>query len=226
MKLRRFVTISALLVGALAAGSTVAGAQPAESRDEIAYESHIEDRTVVTTIDAGAFAVASDGESVELRDSEGAPVLSLPLAYRLDDLQFPFDEEITDEGRTLRLTPKVEKADATPISEADRLDDDLALHDVASVEENTRAQTNFAQQLGMATAVGGLAGTVIGGTIGLVGLLAGPVALATVPTFAAVGAIAGTVIVGGPMLVIAGIQLAETLNAAPGTTMWAKQSTN
>ncbi|MFE7416452.1 ammonium transporter [Rhodococcus sp. NPDC057529] len=219
MKLRRFVTTSALLVGALAAGSGVAVAEPAaEPGADIGYETRVEDRAVVTKIDAGAFVVSSDRKSVSLEDGAGNAVLSLPLAYRFDDLQFPFEEKISEDGKTLTLTPVVDRAKATPIA-----DTDLPLSDVASVEENTRAQANFGQQLALASAVGGLAGTVVGGAIGLVGLIAGPVALATVPVFAAVGAIAGTVIVGGPTLVIAGIQLAQTLTAPDGTTIWAKK---
>ncbi|EKT81968.1 hypothetical protein WSS_A14409 [Rhodococcus opacus M213] len=177
----------------------------------------MEDRAVVTKIDAGAFVVSSDGQSVALEDEAGNPVISLPLAYQLDDLQFPFDEKISEDGKTLTLTPVTDRAKAEPIA-----DIDLPLNNVASVEENTRAQTNFGQQLALASAVGGLAGTVVGGAIGLVGLIAGPVALATVPVFAAVGAIAGTVVVGGPTLIIAGIQLAQTLTAPDGTTIWAK----
>ncbi|MBC2642751.1 MULTISPECIES: ammonium transporter [unclassified Rhodococcus (in: high G+C Gram-positive bacteria)] len=217
MKLRRVVTASALVVSIFTAGSALATADPVEPQGQIGYETRVEDRAVVTKIDAGAFVVSSDGQSVALEDAAGNSVLSLPLAYRLDDLQFPFDEKVSEDGRTLTLTPVTDRARATPIADAD-----LPLNDVASVEENTRAQANFGQQLTLATAVGGLAGTVVGGAIGLVGLIAGPVALATVPVFAAVGAIAGTVLIGGPTLVIAGIQLAQTLTAPDGTTIWAK----
>ncbi|MFD9667036.1 ammonium transporter [Rhodococcus sp. NPDC059968] len=217
MKLRRVVTTSALVASVFAPGSGIAAADPAEPQGQIGYETRVEDRAVVTKIDAGAFVVSSDGQSVALEDGAGNAVVSLPLAYRFDGLQFPFDEKVSEDGKTLTLTPVVDRAKATPIADAD-----FPLGDVASVEENTRAQTNFGQQLALASAVGGLAGTVVGGAIGLVGLIAGPVALATVPIFAAVGAIAGTVIVGGPTLVIAGIQLAQTLTAPDGTTIWAK----
>ena len=217
MKLRRVVTTSALVASVFATGSGLAIADPAEPQGQIGYETHVEDRAVVTKIDAGAFVVSSDGQSVALEDGAGNAVVSLPLAYRFDGLQFPFEEKVSEDGKTLTLTPVVDRAQATPIADAD-----LPLHDVASVEENTRAQANFGQQLALASAVGGLAGTVVGGAIGLVGLIAGPVALATVPVFAAVGAIAGTVVVGGPTLVIAGIQLAQTLAAPEGTTIWAK----
>ncbi|TQC46507.1 ammonium transporter [Rhodococcus sp. WS4] len=228
MKLRRFVTTSALLVGVLATGSGVAVAEPAaEPPTEIGYESHIEDRTVVTTIDAGAFALASDGKSVEIKDADGATAVSLPLAYRLDGLQFPFEEEITEDGKTLRLTPSVDKAKATPISPEDQIKP-IALHDVASIDENTRAQSAFQQQLGIATTVGSLGGTIVGGILGFaVGCAIGtPVAVfGCLPfgvTGAGIGAIIGTIAVGGPTLAIAGVDLINTLNAPPGTTKWVK----
>lgn len=93
---------------------------------------------------------------------------------------------------------------------------------VASPEENLLAQQNFASQLGLATAIGGFTGTAIGFGIGAIGFLAGPVALATIPTFATIGGIVGTIVAGGPTLVVAGIDLLNTLNAAPGTTQFAK----
>ncbi|QDQ91033.1 ammonium transporter [Rhodococcus sp. WB9] len=228
MKLRRIVTTSALLVGVLATGSGVADAEPvAEPGTEIGYESHIEDRTVVTTLDAGAFALASDGKSVAIKDAGGATVVSLPLAYRFDGLQFPFEEEITEDGKTLRLTPSVDKAEATPISPEDRITP-IALHDVASIDENTRAQSAFQQQLGIAMTVGSLGGTIVGGILGFaVGCVVGtPVAVfGCLPfgvTGAGIGALLGTIVVGGPTLAIAGIDLINTLNAPPGTTKWVK----
>jgi hypothetical protein len=227
MKLRRFVTTSALLVGVLATGSGVAVADPAESRDDIGYEAHIEDRAVVTTLDAGVFELSSDRESVAIKDAGGATVVSLPLAYRFDGLEFPFEEEITEDGKTLRLTPSVDKAEATPVAPDDRIEA-IALHDVASIDENTRAQSAFQQQLGIATTVGSLGGTIVGGILGFaVGCAIGtPVAVfGCLPfgvTGAGIGAIIGTIVVGGPTLVVAGIDLINTLNAPPGTTKWVK----
>lgn len=88
--------------------------------------------------------------------------------------------------------------------------------DVASPDENLKAQQNFASQLGIATAVGGLTGTIIGAIIGTfvmpaVGTVAG----------AGIGGVIGTIVVGGPTLAIAGIGLIQTLTAPPGTTVYA-----
>ncbi|MFQ6229412.1 hypothetical protein [Nocardia sp. NPDC002869] len=94
---------------------------------------------------------------------------------------------------------------------------------MASPQENLAAQDNFTSQLGLATAIGGLIGTGLGAVIGLAaGVGTGGVfAPATVITGAALGGIIGTLVVGGPTLIIAGVDLINTLVAAPGTTQWA-----
>ncbi|MDJ0482687.1 ammonium transporter, partial [Rhodococcus pyridinivorans] len=83
------------------------------------------------------------------------------------------------------------------------------------------AQQNFASQLGIATAVGGLAGTIIGAVVGGLGLLGGPVGLASIPLGAGIGGVIGTIVAGGPTLIVAGIGLIQTLTAPPGTTVYA-----
>ncbi len=94
----------------------------------------------------------------------------------------------------------------------------LKLNDVASPEENLKAQQNFASQLGIATAVGGLVGTIIGAIAGcIVGVGVGCIPGATI------GGIIGTIVAGGPTLVVAGIGLINTLMAPPGTTEWAEK---
>ena len=55
-------------------------------------------------------------------------------------------------------------------------------------------------------------------------LALGSLGIALIPgivTGAGVGGVIGTIIAGGPTLVVAGIDLINTLNAAPGTTVWA-----
>lgn len=221
MKLRKLAAVSAMVAASVGITAGSAYAAPAPAQEKITYESKVEDRAVVTTIDAGAFKVAGDGKTVELRDNAGNAVVSLPLAYQLGDLQFPLEKEISVDGKTLKLVPSTNPVEATPVAPANRIPD-LPLHNVASPDENNAALENFTTQLDIASTVGGLVGTIIGGGIGLVGLVGGPVALATVPTLAAVGGIVGTVLVGGPTLVITGIDLLNTMNAPAGTTQYAK----
>ena len=216
------MTIAAM---GITAGTSYAA--PAESaQDEINYEVKAEGNSVVTVIDAGAFQVSGDGKSVELQDADGNAVVSLPLAVQLGDLQLPFEREISEDGKTLTLTPVTDPSKATPVAPEDRVARGLTpvslkLADVASPEENLKAQQNFSSQLGIATAVGGLSGTIIGALVGGLGFLGGPVGLASVPLGAGIGGVIGTIVVGGPTLVIAGIGLIQTLTAPPGTTQYA-----
>lgn len=160
MKFRKLAALATVVIGALgvSAGTAYAGPAPLPAENSINYEAKLEDKSVVTTIDVGAFKVSGDGKTVELQDAKGEAVVSLPLAYQLGDLQFPFDKKVSEDGKSLTLTPVTDPAKATPPIAATG----LVLQDVASIEENSAAQSNFATQLGLATAVGGLAGTIIG----------------------------------------------------------------
>ncbi|MEE2034303.1 ammonium transporter [Rhodococcus chondri] len=230
MKLKKLAAVATMTIAAMGitAGTSYAAPETPAAQDEINYESKIEGQSVVTVIDAGAFQVAGDGKSVELQDDAGNAVVSLPLAVQLGDLQLPFEREISEDGKTLTLTPVTDMSKATPVAPEDKVGQgitpvSLKVQDVASVDENMKAQSNFSQQLGIATAVGGLTGTIIGCIVGVVAGV--PTALvASLPLCAAgagVGGVIGTIVVGGPTLIIAGIGLLQTLAAPPGTTQYA-----
>ncbi|WP_420751048.1 ammonium transporter [Rhodococcus sp. O3] len=230
MKLRKLAAVATMTIAAMGITAGASYAAPVEAaQDEINYESKIDGQSVVTVIDAGAFKVSGDGESVELQDADGNAVVSLPLAIQLGDLQLPLEREISEDGKTLTLTPVTDLSKATPVAPEDKVARGLTpvslkLQDVASVDENMKAQSNFSQQLGIATAVGGLSGTVIGCVIGgLVGTPVGilPGFLAGCAAGAGVGGVIGTIVAGGPTLVVAGIGLIQTLVAPPGTTPYA-----
>lgn len=216
MKLSKLVVTAAFVAAAMGLASGTAYADPAPeastTNEEIGYESNLEDRTIVTTIDAGVFKVADDGKTVDVLDSKDNVVVTLPLSFNLGGLNFPYEQNVDNDGKTLRLVPQLD------ISKASLRSSDLpAVNTVASPEENLIAQQTFGSQLGIATAVGGLTGTIIGAVVGTfflpaVGTVAG----------AGIGGVIGTIVVGGPTLVIAGIDLINTLQAAPGTTKFAK----
>jgi hypothetical protein len=112
-------------------------------------------------------------------------------------------------------------ANATPASPA--------VQPVASVQENHAAEEQFLTEFGIATAVGGFAGTATGAIIGCAvgGVVTSPTlvfvpagCLAGAVPGAAIGGIVGTIAVGGPTLVVSGADLIQTLAAAPGTTKW------
>jgi hypothetical protein len=109
-------------------------------------------------------------------------------------------------------------------------DHPVAVQPIASPLENQRAMNDFSTQFGIATAVGGFVGTAIGVVVGgitgcILGLpLFGVGCLPAAVAGAGVGGILGTIAVGGPALGIAGLDLINTLQAAPGTTKWAKDT--
>ncbi|OZD33908.1 hypothetical protein CH252_37020 [Rhodococcus sp. 06-1477-1B] len=220
MKLSKLVVTSALVAVATGLASGTAYAQPDTSATtpDTNYSVELEDRTIVTTIDAGVFKVADDGKTVDVLDAADNTLVTLPLSFNLGGLNFPYEQNVDENGKTLRLVPQLDLTKASANSRS------IGATTVASPEENYKAQQNFSSQLGIATAVGGLTGTIIGAGVGfLLGLpLAGVGGVVTVPIAAAVGGLVGTISAGGPTLVVAGMDLLNTLNAAPGTSVWAK----
>lgn len=222
MNMRRLTATAALAIGSLAVWTGTALADPTlpseppaseqGAQEQLGYEAHVEDETVVTTLDAGAFRLADDGKTVAVQDSQGNDVVVLPLTFYLADQQLPLQAEVTDEGKVLKLFPgEFEPAVEKPAG---------LFNTVASPMENQLATQEFTTQLGLATSVGGLVGGIAGAAIGCI---AG-IAVACLPGAVAgfgIGSVVGTIIVGGPTLVVAGVELVNTLNAPPGTTKWA-----
>ncbi|MDQ1203240.1 ammonium transporter [Rhodococcus sp. SORGH_AS_0303] len=221
MTLRRLVATSAIAIASLGVATGTAYAQPATTtpsatttesapaeNSELNWASRVEAGGVVTTVDAGMFRASDDGKTVDLVDEEGNTILSLPLSFNLNGVEFPYGVEYTDEGRTVKLIPNL----AAPMG----LAPNALENTVASPAENTAAEQSFASQLGLATSIGGLTGTIIGAVIG--GIIVP--AIGIVPG-AGVGGVIGTIVAGGPTLVVAGIDLLNTYNAAPGTSKFA-----
>ncbi|MFC9892596.1 ammonium transporter [Nocardia sp. NPDC127579] len=206
MSLRKITTAAAALLVAVALGSGSATAEPAAA-PHIGYETKLVGEKIITTLTGGSFELT--GNTVDITDMHGNAVLRLPLSVRYDGLEFPLPHTLRDEGRTLELTAVRDIARATPVGP------------IASPVENQYAMDQFTSQLAVATAIGGFLGTVIGAGIGLVGFLGGAFGLATIVTGAAIGGLVGTIVAGGPTLIIAGIELVQTLNAPDGTTKWA-----
>ncbi|MFC8527812.1 ammonium transporter [Nocardia sp. NPDC057227] len=207
MILRKIAAVVAPLLTVVTVGAGVAYADT--PTPDVGYEVKMVDGKVVTALTNGTFAVT--GETVEIKDSAGAVLVSLPLAIRENATEYPLPHAVREDDRVLELTPVKNEAAARPAQ---------ALP-VASPVENLRAQDAFLTQFGLATAIGGFIGTAIGALIGLTGIIAGPGVIASVTAGAAIGGIIGTLVAGGPALVMAGIELINTLNAPPGTTQWA-----
>lgn len=207
MMIRKIVAAVVPLLATTTVGAAVVHAEPATP--EIGYRAELIGNRVVTTLTNGTFEI--DGEAVEILDNSGTTVVTLPLAVREGATEYPLPHAVRDEGRVLELTAVKDVAAARP-----------AATPVASPQENYAAQNNFASQFGLATAIGGFIGTALGAVVGLATWAGGPVTgIPGIVTAAAIGGIIGTIVVGGPTLIIAGIDLINTLVAAPGTTQWA-----
>ncbi len=221
MNLRRLVATSAIAVASLAVWTGTAYAEPtttapapAEKNSELNWASRVEAGSVITTVDAGLFRASDDDKSVVLEDNEGNEVLSLPLTFNLNGVEFPYGVEYTDEGRTVKLIPN--------LSAPTGLEPAALEQNVASPAENLKAEQAFQSQLGLASAIGGLTGTIIGAVVGaIVGLPLLGSGVITIPIAGAAGGFIGTLVAGGPTLVVAGLDLLNTYNSAPGTTKFA-----
>ncbi|NKY37685.1 ammonium transporter [Nocardia speluncae] len=213
MRIRKIAAAIVPLIATATFGAATAHAAPATAPD-IGYRTELIGKTVVTTLTHGTFEIA--GETVHIVDESGATVVTLPLAVREGTIEYPLPHDIRENDRVLELTAVKDPAAARPATEF-----------VASPQENLAAQNNFASQFGIATAIGGFVGTAIGALVGLTGIVTGPGVVASIIAGATIGGIIGTIAVGGPTLVIAAVELVNTLNAAPGTTQWApkKQAT-
>lgn len=218
MILRKFAAVLVPAVVAVALGAGTVHADPG-APPSVRYETTLVGDTVRTTLDGGTFDVAADGRTVDVNDADGHTLITLPLSFRQDGMQYPMPHQVRNDAHVLDMTVVKDAAAATPVP----------VTPVASLRENQLAMDAFATQFGIATAIGGFIGTAIGGAIGFVIGLVGGVGIGAIPGFitgATVGAIVGTLVVGGPTLAVAGIDLINTLNAAPGTTKWSVVGTN
>ncbi|TCJ94241.1 hypothetical protein DFR71_4838 [Nocardia alba] len=211
MIIRNIAAVAVPVLAAALVGTGVAGADSVTPN--VGYHTELVGNTVITTLTHGTFAIT--GGAVDIRDEAGATLVSLPLSVRDGNLEYPLPHTVHEGGKVLELTAVKDVAAAVP-----------NLKPVASPAENYAAQSNFAATFALASAVGSFIGMAIGATIGfIVGLPAGLVgAIPGLVTGASVGGIIGTLVVGGPALIIAGLDLINTLQAPAGTTQWAEQT--
>ncbi|GAA5052773.1 hypothetical protein [Nocardia callitridis] len=140
-----------------------------------------EGKSVVTSVTGGAFSLASDNQSVSLKNAEGATVTTIPLTATAKGQQVPIAANISEDGTRVTLTPELAPTAAAP-----------------STAEFIGAQDWFfaeLQRASLGAAVGGLIGAAVGILFFGVGILPGAV----------LGAIIGLAVAGGPELLNAGI---------------------
>ncbi|MGW0248593.1 hypothetical protein ACWDYH_18360 [Nocardia goodfellowii] len=211
-------TISVLVAaGALAVTALPAQADPAAAPS---FRTMVSGNSVVTYLEGATFDPDEDQRTVRIVDTHGRVLDSLPLTYQVNDHSFTINEQLSDDRRTLTLTPDLETVRRA------------GLEPVASPMENQLALNQLSADLLRNPGIGGLiglaAGAAVGAALGLGScLLVGPACLATVPAaiaaFAAAGGIAGTLIGGGTALADSGWKYLLTLQAAPGQSPYAGQ---
>ncbi|MBW0272397.1 hypothetical protein ATM97_19630 [Nocardia sp. MH4] len=235
MKLSKVAATSALVIAALGIATGTSHAAPAPAPAPIPafldgvsqgvnqvlpginWKTGIEGDSVVVETDAGS--LASENGQFQVRDGQGNVVVGFPLAYTLNDLEYPIDAAI--DGTRAVLTPRTEAASARPST---------LLKDVVRQDAFDDAVSAAATQFGIVTAIGTLVGTLVGGVAGcaigaagglILGIpvlaLGGATGIAGCLAGGAVGiplgAAAGLVITGVPAAIVIGIGFSNRINA-------------
>ncbi|WP_433600893.1 hypothetical protein ACQPXH_03585 [Nocardia sp. CA-135953] len=207
--------IAAIGIACVAAIVPVTAHAEASAEHDIEYKVTSVERVVTTTLSGGTFVLDHEHSSFTIRDESGAPVLVVPTRITVGDKVLTVDSALGKDAKELRLTPGELRPAATP---------------VASPVENQAAMAEFSTRLGLAATLGTFVGTVIGLVAGgVTGCIVGlPLfAVGCIPAAiagAGIGGILGTIVAGGPVLMLSAVELIDTLNAPDGTTKWAQNS--
>ncbi|MCK8615569.1 glycine zipper family protein [Gordonia sp. C13] len=163
-------------------------------------------------------SASTENGTLTIRDFGGAEVFRMPLAYRMEDRQFPIDAR--QAGNKVTLIPSRNNARSVAVNAAEV---NSLRHQVAAPttrqERDDQALTRFQQQLSAGTTVSSLVGTIVGAIVGgLIGCIVGITAavvgcLVGVAPAAAVGGIIGLALGGGGTLIGAGLQYFQTINS-------------
>ncbi|MGW6624910.1 hypothetical protein ACWF99_27160 [Nocardia sp. NPDC055002] len=235
MNISKVAATSALVIAALGVATGTSHAAPAPAPAPVAafldgvnqgvnqvlpginWKTGIEGDAVVVETDAGS--LTTENNQFQVRDNQGNVVAALPLAYTIDDLEYPIDAVV--DGTRATLTPRTDAASARPST---------LLKDVVRQDAFDDAVSAAATQFGIITAIGTLVGTLTGGVagcaIGGVGglvlgvpvlALGGATGIAGCLAGAAVGiplgAAAGLVLTGVPAAIAIGIGFHNRINA-------------
>ncbi|WP_194814941.1 hypothetical protein [Nocardia sp. XZ_19_385] len=236
MKFSKIAATSALVIAALGIATGTSHAEPApipapvlpsflDGVDQgvkqvlpgINWKTSIEGDSVVVETDKGS--LTTDNGQFQVHDETGNVVVGLPLAYTLNDLEYPINASV--DGLRAVLTPVKDVNAAHPSS---------LRHDVVKQDAFDDAVSAAATQFGIITAIGTLVGTIVGGGAGcaiggagglILGLpvldLGGATGIAGCLAGAAVGiplgAAAGLVLTGVPAAIVVGIGFYNRINA-------------
>lgn len=224
MNIGRATLTAAVLAASVVTSTATAAAAPDSAPLPVTFQANVIGDAVVTTLEDGVFALTEDRQAIAVRDAAGHTLDALPLAFTLDGQRLPLQQQITDDGHTLRLVPDLNGLDRA------------ALKPVASPLENQLAMNDLVNAVSLGTSIGSLVGTAIGAVAGIgVGIaLAGAsclvlsigcvvTVLPIVSLVAAAGGLAGLVLAGGPVAAAAAFDYWTTLRAEPGQSKYAPQ---
>ncbi|MEU2034935.1 hypothetical protein [Nocardia amamiensis] len=222
MPLRTAAWAAIFTTAAVVTVTATAAADPETHPPHVAYHANIVDRSVITTLEHGVFALAGDRQSVVVRNSAGRELDTLPLTFSIDGQLLPIRYDISGDSRTLTMTPDTEGIR--------RNESNL----IASPLENQLAMNDLINAVSIGTSLGSLIGTAIGAAVGigvgfvLAGAACAVISLGCVVTVlpiiglvGAVGGLAGLVLGGGPTAAYALYEYVTTLQAPPGGTKYA-----
>ncbi len=226
LRLRILTTISLVTV-AITAFAGVAQAAPTTPAPTT-YDLHATAASLRITVHNGT--ISTNNGALEIRNSAGATKFRMPLAYRMEYLQFPIDARTV--GTTAILTPSKNPARSIPVVDIAGVN---ALRTLAAKQQNNpksppkvdpdapktrkqrddRARSEFNTTLAMGMTISQLVGMIIGAIAGgLIGCLITIFAACTgVVAGAGLGGIVGLVLGGGGTLIYAAIQYFDTINA-------------
>ncbi|MFB7876846.1 hypothetical protein ACFC06_16450 [Nocardia sp. NPDC056064] len=209
-----------------------------EAPQDIKYSVKLVDKTVVATVKNGTVALVEQaGETpeapktqvAEIKDSRGAVVVSLPIAFTINGTDIPTKAEVVKDSTVLELTPeKPEGVDVTASQVG--VNPVVKAESIASVQENQKAINDFSSKFSIGTAIGTFVGSAIGAVVGCIaggivglGAFSLPLCLGGVVGGAAIGGVIGMIAIGGPTMLVAGLELLNILQAPDGTTAWAEK---
>ncbi|MET9492109.1 MULTISPECIES: hypothetical protein [unclassified Nocardia] len=230
MRFKKFAATSALVIAALgvSAGTSYADVAPAPAAaTAIHYDTKIEGSSVVLKTDIGS--LTTDDGQLQVRDPQGGVVTAVPLNFVKNGQLFPVAAQI--DGNTATLTPNTDPAAALPLDPAAPL---IKPVDATANPNFNQALSNLSSTVSVGVAIGSLIGTVIGAGIGCLagGLILGAGAtVATIGTLtvpgaiggclvtgaaaAAIGLVAGTIFIGGPVVAVGLFQFFTDLATPP-----------
>ncbi|MFD6398952.1 hypothetical protein [Nocardia sp. NPDC060249] len=225
MRIEHLTAVSAILIGALAAGTGTAYAGPADDLGVVNYTTTTTDTSTLVQIDAGSLVV-EDG-ALKVKAPDGKVLAGTELKFRVDEFVFPIGAEINE--RTATLTPQftLDKAHYEPVA--------LPYEEQATwkndYDRERDAWARMTSTIGLGASIGAMVGGIGGAAVGCViggatgATLTGALAtmfsglpsevqgcIAGVAAGGFLGVLAGQLLIAAPVAIYAAAQYYTTIN--------------